>query len=66
MFEPRSPLNLGMLQALINHLRHCFKSMMTALVLASNPLTANLERNLAAVLASTFPRITNKKLKKFS
>lgn len=66
MFEPRSPLNLGMLQALINHLRHCFKSMMTALVLASNPLTANLERNLAAVLASTFPRITNKKFKKIS
>ena len=34
--------------------------MMAALVLASNPLTANLERNLAAALASTFPRITNK------
>ena len=42
-------------------LRHCFKSMMTALALASNPLTADLERNLAAALASTFPRITNKK-----
>ena len=38
--------------------------MMTALVLASNPLTANLERNLAAALASTFPTITNRKLKK--
>ena len=42
-------------------LRHCFKCMMTTLVLASNPLTANLERNLAAALASTFPGITNKK-----
>ena len=61
MLKPRS-LNWGTLQALINHLRHCFKSTMTAnLVLASNPPTANLERNLAAALASTFPKIKNKK-----